>query len=324
MERQGAEMCTELMFSNFFRVPSIPSDWQVVVLDWHHGDSPSARRGGSQLTTLHVITFDPRTRFAKLRNPVRVRANYWLHARLGDWAGHGPAYLAAMDTVFKHEPAPAAQLWDVFGKDNAKLEAALGGPCQVVVASPGVRKTSLVLCQHAQAEVEAGGIMLALTPTTVSRGQVASALCSHGLGALVRVLGAQKLSAAEEPLTVGALVKTHLAPVALSVAEASSKLLHEVVQFRGGQQHQVPEAHQVLVDRREGAEKELGAARAAAVSQRPVCVATVGALLAPTAAKVHCLPKQVTLVAVDEAGALPTAELAILLCQIASHLAANC
>ena len=69
-------------------------------------------------------------------------------------------YLAAAGTVFKHEPAPTTHFWNVFGKDIANMQAALGGTCQVVVASPGVRKTSLVSCQHAQTEVEAAGSCL--------------------------------------------------------------------------------------------------------------------------------------------------------------------
>ena len=61
-------------------------DGKVAVLDWWQAMDPRS-------TTLHIITFDGRTRFAKLRNPVLVRAGYRLRrlrVRLGDWAGHDP------------------------------------------------------------------------------------------------------------------------------------------------------------------------------------------------------------------------------------------
>ena len=143
---------------------------------------------------------------SKFRNPVRVRSGYQLRVRLGDWAGHGPAYLAIVNTGFKGPPTEAAGvplpdgcLWDFFGLDGAKLQAALGCACEVVVASPGVRKTSLVLCQRVQAEFDTGGVVLVVTPTTVSRSQAVTSLSDHGLNTSLRVLGAQKLIPIEEP-----------------------------------------------------------------------------------------------------------------------------
>ena len=129
-------------------------DGKVAVIDWlQPGDGSKI-----QCTTLHIITFDGRTRFAKVRNPVRVRAGYKLRVRLGDWAGHSPAYLSIVNAGFKDPRAEAAGvppsntcLWDFFDLVGAKLQAALGCACEVVVASPGVRKTSLVLCQRVQA-----------------------------------------------------------------------------------------------------------------------------------------------------------------------------
>ena len=129
-------------------------DGKVAVIDWlQPGDGSKI-----QCTTLHIITFDGRTRFAKVRNPVRVRAGYRLRVRLGDWAGHSPAYLSIVNAGFKDPRAEAAGvppsntcLWDFFELVGAKLQAALGCACEVVVASPGVRKTSLVLCQRVQA-----------------------------------------------------------------------------------------------------------------------------------------------------------------------------
>lgn len=111
-------------------------DGKISVIEWSNG---------SQIycTTLHTITFDARTRFAKFRNPVRARSGYQLRVRLGDWAGHGPAYLAIVNAGFKGPPTEAAGvplpdgcLWDFFDLDGAKLQAALGCACEVVVASP--------------------------------------------------------------------------------------------------------------------------------------------------------------------------------------------
>ena len=86
----------------------------------------------------------------------------------------------------------------------------------------------------------------------------------------------------------------------------------------------MPAVHRAFVEQREAVEGQLGEARQATLDARRVCAATVGALLAPAAPKAHALPKGITLVAVDEAGALAAGELAIFLCHIASHLAPGC
>ena len=97
-----------------------------------------------------------------------------------------------------------------------------------------MRKTSLVLCERLDQVLAAGGPVLVVTPTTCARSQAVECLHNHGLLETVRILGCQKLSPREQPLTLGALVTEAMFPFANDVAKANTALNREIEAFRNG------------------------------------------------------------------------------------------
>lgn len=307
---------------------------QVLIVDWL---APGG--SGVESTTLHIVTFDWQARFIKLRSPLQILAGYRARVRLGDWSGHGPAYMAIIGRVLDlpahgagveqnwgdlpAQGAGADQLLSIFSEETSSVVAALANTYDVVVASPGVRKTSLVLPQKIQSAISTGGHILVLTPTTCARTQAVKCFRGHFEGGL-RVLGSQKLSVEEEPLVLDALVADKLLPMARDVAAASARLLEEIEKLLAGEQHQVPQAHGVLINARERVEQRIPDASAGVVASRNICVATLGSLIGPSAPKTHRLPKNITFLAVDEAGVITAAEFVALLFHLSSHLDANC
>ena len=190
---------------------------------------------------------------------------------------------------------------------------------------PGVRKTSLVLCDHVQKLLEASsGNVLVVTPTTVARAQAARALLACGCGPRLRILGSQKLCEEEKPLTLSHLLINELLPSALQVDAASSYLLQQVRAWKIGDAHTIPAAHEAVVVARESVEHERAKVQADIIKTRRACVTTLGCLLRPDAVRMHAVLDNVHLVAIDEAGVVAAAELALLLCHVGNRLDAGC
>ena len=190
---------------------------------------------------------------------------------------------------------------------------------------PGVRKTSLVLCDHVQKLLEASsGNVLVVTPTAVARAQAARALLACGCGPHLRILGSQKLCEEEKPLTLSNLLIDELLPSASQVDAAASVLLQQVRAWKGGNAHAIPVAHVALVAAREAVELEKTKVQAEIVTTRRACVTTLGCLLRPDAVRMHAVLDDIHLVAIDEAGVVAAAELALFLCHVGDRLAANC
>ena len=188
----------------------------------------------------------------------------------------------------------------------------------------GVRKTSLVMCDRVAQELDAGACVLVVTPTTCARTQAVDSLLAHGLQHRMRVVGCQKLGVAEEALVLEALVLEGMLPWITAIEKADQTLHQELEALGRGDAHNVHGAHQQFVVHREQAEEALGEVQAAVLAARQVCISTVGTLLAADGPQTHRVPRSISLLCIDEAGILTTAELALLLCQLGTHLAANC
>ena len=107
-----------------------------------------------------------------------------------------------------------------------------------------------------------------------------------------------------------------LHPAATLVAQASARLIEEVANLQAGR-HTRCQLSTGLSSNSAKPWKDSSAKRARRHSMPAECAQ-------PLSVHSCALPKGITLVAVDEAGALAAGELAIFLCHIASHLAPGC
>lgn len=96
------------------------------------------QRGYAVCRSLHIIVFDWRTRFARFKTAIQLPAGrYSAQACLGEWCGHGPAYVALWNKLHQTGiPSVVAELLDVF-KESVALQNLLPHRYEVVVASPG-------------------------------------------------------------------------------------------------------------------------------------------------------------------------------------------
>eukprot|EP00435_Cladocopium_sp_Y103_P030487 s3817_g7.t1 len=291
---------------------------EVVVVDWYRR---GCRNGGQAVRTLHVITWDSRTRLVTFRTAIRLpHGSYSARAMRGDWVGHGPAYVTLWNRLHSIGiPENVAGVLALFDESltSADIAKTLSERYTVVMASPGprVRKTSLFLVATAQSLER----MLVIGSTTVARTQAVGALLRAGYAARMRVIGHQRIAPDEVPLSLDHLVSEKLRPLANQVSLANSRLNEELKNWQEGQPHQVTEVHERFVACRERAEEALPIARAEILEERPIICGTLGSLLRPTV-----LPTNIRHIAIDEAGVVPAADLIFLVLNLAPFLAPDC